>query len=144
MEVNSIEKGIVIDHIKAGTGLKILDHLGINKPGVMIALIMNASSKKNNKKDIIKVEGVTDIDITALGLLDHNATVNIIEDKKIVNKIHLSLPKVVTNIIKCKNPRCVTSIEPALNHKFILVDEEKKEYSCEYCEETIKVSEDGF
>jgi len=107
----------------------------------MIALIMNAVSKKNERKDIIKIEGATDIDITALGLLDHGATVNIIENGVIVDKIKLELPKKVVNIIKCKNPRCVTSLEPALPQVFHLVDAATEEYCCEYCEEAVRVTE---
>jgi aspartate carbamoyltransferase regulatory subunit len=143
MEVNSIEKGIVIDHIRAGFGLKVLDYLNIEETGGMVALIMNAVSKKNERKDIIKIEGVsdTDIDITALGLLDHGATVNIIENGVIVNKIKLELPEKVVNIIKCKNPRCVTSLEPALPQIFHLVDAATEEYCCEYCEEAVRVAE---
>jgi aspartate carbamoyltransferase regulatory subunit len=141
MEINSIEKGIVIDHIRAGFGSKVLDYLNIDKAGGMVALIMNAASKKNERKDIIKIEGVTDIDITALGLLDHGATVNIIENGRIVDKIKLELPNRVVNIINCKNPRCVTSLEPALPQVFHLVDAANEEYCCEYCEEAVRVTD---
>ena len=140
MEVNSIESGIVIDHIRAGYGLKVLEYLNIDVMKNMIALIMNADSKKHGRKDIIKIEGVIDVDLTALGLIDHKATVNVIEKGVIVRKINLSLPEKVTNVIKCKNPRCVTSIEPAIPHIFHLVDEELEEYSCEYCDEIVKVT----
>ena len=140
MEVNSIESGIVIDHIQAGYGLKVLEYLNIDVMKNMIALIMNAESKKHTRKDIIKIEGVIDVDLTALGLLDHKATVNVIENGVIVNKINLSLPEKVTNVIKCKNPRCVTSVEPSIPHIFHLVDEELEEYSCEYCDEIVKIS----
>jgi aspartate carbamoyltransferase regulatory subunit len=141
MEVNSIDKGLVIDHIRAGFGLRVLDYLNIDKANGMVALIMNATSKKNDRKDIIKIEGVTDIDITALGLLDHGATVNVIENGHIIEKIKLELPEKVVNIIKCKNPRCVTSLEPALPQVFYLVDSAKEEYCCEYCEEAVRVTE---
>ncbi|MDR1067845.1 MAG: aspartate carbamoyltransferase regulatory subunit [Clostridiales Family XIII bacterium] len=141
MEINSIEKGLVIDHIKAGFGLRVLDYLNIDKTGGMVALIMNASSKKHDRKDIIKIEGVTDIDITALGLLDHGATVNVIENGEITRKIKLSLPEKVVNVITCKNPRCVTSVEPALPQTFHLVDAAKEEYCCAYCEETVRVAD---
>lgn len=142
MEVNSIERGIVIDHIRAGNGMKILKYLNIDIVNNMIALIMNAESKKHERKDIIKIEGLTDVDLTALGLIDHNATVNIIEKGSITRKIKLSLPNKVTNVIKCKNPRCVTSIEPAIPHIFHLIDEGSEEYSCEYCDEIVKVTSD--
>jgi aspartate carbamoyltransferase regulatory subunit len=134
MEVNSIERGIVIDHIKAGYGLKLLKYLDLDGFPQTIALIMNASSAKHGRKDIIKIENITDVDLAALGLLDHSATVNIIEDGKISRKIKLSLPDRVVNVIKCRNPRCVTSVEPSLPHIFRLVDKATAEYSCEYCD----------
>ncbi|MDR0851291.1 MAG: aspartate carbamoyltransferase regulatory subunit [Clostridiales Family XIII bacterium] len=137
MEVNSIERGIVIDHIKAGCGQKLLKYLGLDTSPEMIALIMNATSGKHGRKDIIKIENITDIDLTALGLLDHSATVNVIKDGRIVEKIKLSLPEKVVNVIKCKNPRCVTSLEPSIPHIFHLVDAETEEYSCEYCDEIV-------
>ena len=140
MEVNSVERGIVIDHIHPGYGLKVLEYLNIDLMENMIALIINASSEKHGRKDIIKIEGVTDIDLTALGLVDHKATVNIIENGVITNKINLSLPDKVTNVIKCKNPRCVTSVEQSIPHIFHLVNEENEEYSCEYCDEIIEVA----
>jgi aspartate carbamoyltransferase regulatory subunit len=138
MEVNSITNGIVIDHVRAGAGLEILEYLGVEKEGGTVALIMNAVSKKHGRKDIIKIENITDVDLTALGLIDHCATVNIIENGVITKKIKLSLPERVTGVIHCKNPRCVTSVEPALPHIFNLVDEQAEEYSCEYCEEIVK------
>ena len=140
MEVNSIERGIVIDHIHAGYGLKVLEYLNIDVMENMIALIMNAESKKHGRKDIIKIEGDIDVDLTALGLIDHKATVNIIENGVIAKKINLSLPDKVTNVIKCKNPRCVTSLEPGIPHIFHLIDEEKEEFSCEYCDEIVNVA----
>jgi aspartate carbamoyltransferase regulatory subunit len=139
MEVNSIERGIVIDHIKAGCGQKLLKYLDLDTSPETIALIMNASSRKHGRKDIIKIENITDVDLAALGLLDHTATVNIIEDGKIARKIKLSLPDRVVNVIKCKNPRCVTSVEPSIPHIFHLVDADKEEYSCEYCDEIVSL-----
>jgi aspartate carbamoyltransferase regulatory subunit len=143
MEVNSIERGIVIDHIRAGLGLKILEYLQIQSDvsGGTTALIMNATSGKRGRKDIIKIENMVDVDLTALGLIDHSATVNIIENGKISRKINLSLPKSVVNVLHCKNPRCVTQIEPGIDHRFNLVDEEKELYSCEYCNEIVKAHE---
>ena len=138
MEVNSIENGIVIDHIRAGTGLKVLSYLGIDTRSDTVALIMNAPSTKIGRKDIIKIENLTDVDLAALGLLDCGATVNYIEDGELVKKVKLALPKRVTNVIKCKNPRCVTSVEPAIPHVFLLVDALTEEYRCEYCDEIIK------
>ena len=139
MIVNSIERGIVIDHITAGTGNRILDYLKIDTKKNTIAFIMNATSKKHGRKDLIKIENVTDVDLTVLGLLDPNATVNIIENGKIVKKINLELPKTVTNVIKCKNPRCVTSVERNATHIFHLMDAQTREYRCEYCDEIVSM-----
>jgi aspartate carbamoyltransferase regulatory subunit len=140
MEVNSINRGIVIDHIRSGYGMKVLSYLGIDTSKDTVALIMNAVSARHGRKDIIKIENLTDVDIAVLGLLDHSATVNVIEDGKIIQKIHLSLPETVKDVIKCKNPRCVTSVEPAIPHIFRLVDEAREEYRCEYCDEIVKLS----
>jgi aspartate carbamoyltransferase regulatory subunit len=138
MEVNTIEKGIVIDHISAGYGMKILEYLNVDTTRNTVALIMNATSKKHGRKDIIKIENVTDVDMTALGLVDHTATVNIIENCTITRKRKLELPTKVTDVIKCKNPRCVTSVEPAIPHIFHLVDATEKSYRCGYCDEIMK------
>ncbi|MBE5784803.1 MAG: aspartate carbamoyltransferase regulatory subunit [Clostridiales bacterium] len=139
MIVNSIERGIVIDHITAGTGNKILDYLKIDTKKNTVAFIMNATSEKHGRKDIIKIENVTDVDLTVLGLLDPNATVNIIENGEIVKKINLELPKKVVNVIKCKNPRCVTSVERNAQHIFHLMNEETREYRCEYCDDIVSM-----
>ncbi len=137
--IQSIEKGIVIDHITAGLGAKILNYLDIDISNHSIAFIMNADSKKHGKKDIIKIKDVVDIDLANLGLIDPNATVNIIEDHKVKEKIKLEIPKTVTNIIFCKNPRCVTSVEKNAPHIFHLVDEENREYRCEYCDDIVSL-----
>lgn len=139
MIVNSIERGIVIDHITAGTGNRILDYLEIDTKKNTVAFIMNATSKKHGRKDLIKIENVTDVDLTVLGLLDPNATVNIIENGKIVKKINLALPQTVTNVIKCKNPRCVTSVERNAPHIFHLMNAQTREYRCEYCDEIVSM-----
>ena len=139
MIVNSIERGIVIDHITAGTGNRILDYLKIDTKKNTVAFIMNATSKKHGRKDLIKIENVTDVDLTVLGLLDPNATVNIIENGKIVKKINLALPQTVTNVIKCKNPRCVTSVERNAPHIFHLMNAQTREYRCEYCDEIVSM-----
>ena len=133
--INSIKKGIVIDHIRAGAGIKIFYYLGLDKVECAVALIMNAESTKRGKKDIIKIENVIDMDFTVLGFIDPNLTINIIEGEVIKEKIKLKLPKTVENVIKCKNPRCITSVETNINHIFHLVDEKKGEYRCEYCDE---------
>lgn len=141
LTVNSIKNGIVIDHIKAGLGIKIFNYLGLDKADYAVALIMNADSTKLKKKDIIKIENKIDIDLTILGLIDPNITVDIIEKETIREKIKLSLPHKVENIIQCKNPRCITSVEKYIPHVFHLVDHAKGEYRCEYCDEICKVSE---
>jgi len=134
LNINSISRGIVIDHIKPGYGIKIFQYLKLDKADFTVALIMNAISKKNGRKDIIKIENEIDIDLAMLGFMDANITVNIIQDEVITEKINLSLPDRVEGIIECKNPRCVTSNERGIVHKFVLVDEEKASYKCEYCD----------
>jgi aspartate carbamoyltransferase regulatory subunit len=139
--INSIARGIVIDHIRAGYGMRVLEYLNIDTGRNTVAFIMNAASGKHGRKDLIKIENITDVDLTVLGLVDHNATVNIIEDHIIVKKIKLRLPEKVTNVIRCKNPRCVTSSESGIPHVFHLVDESMKEYRCEYCDDIVRVGE---
>lgn len=139
--INSIKNGIVIDHITAGLGVKVMEYLNIDTSKNTVAFIMNATSEKHERKDLIKIENVTDIDLTALGLVDPQATVNIIEDHMIKEKIKLTLPKTVTNIIKCKNPRCVTSVELNAPHIFHLIDPETREYRCEYCDDLVSMRE---
>lgn len=141
LTINSIKNGIVIDHIQAGCGIKIFNYLGLDKADFRVALIMNVESKKLGKKDIIKIENVIDLDYAVLGLLDHNITIDIIEKETIKEKISLKLPERVENVIKCKNPRCITSVEKYVPHIFYLVDEKKGEYRCKYCDEIYKVSE---
>ncbi|NLJ98160.1 MAG: aspartate carbamoyltransferase regulatory subunit [Tissierellia bacterium] len=133
--IDSISKGIVIDHIQVGHGFSIFKYLELDKADFTVALIMNAPSKKFGKKDLIKIENKIDIDLAMLGFIDPNITVNIIENEKIVEKINLSLPKKVEGIIECKNPRCVTSTERNIVHKFILIDEQNGTYKCEYCDQ---------
>ena len=139
MEINSIANGIVIDHIRAGFGLRVLEYLNIDTGRGSIALIMNVASRKHGRKDLIKLENVESVDVDVLGLVDHNATVIYIHDEKIVKKVKLSLPKKVTNVILCKNPRCVTSVE-IVPHIFHLADDSGK-YNCEYCDNIVFVNE---
>lgn len=139
MLVNSIEKGIVIDHITAGLGAKILEYLDIDLTNDTVAFIMNACSKKHGKKDIVKIQNLIDVNLDVLGLIEPNATVNVIENGEIVRKITLKMPETVTNVIKCKNPRCVTSIETNAPHIFHLIDAENREYRCEYCDEIVSM-----
>ena len=136
LNISGLSEGIVLDHIEAGKSLDIYYHLGLDKLECQVAIIKNARSSKMGRKDIIKIEGGLDkLDLQILGYIDHNITVNIIQDNKIVEKKALKLPKKITNVIKCKNPRCITSIEQELPHVFYLADEPKEIYRCMYCEE---------
>ncbi|NLK43466.1 MAG: aspartate carbamoyltransferase regulatory subunit [Tissierellia bacterium] len=135
LNINSITKGIVIDHIKPGYGIRIFEYLKLDRANFTVALIMNATSRKYGRKDMIKIENVIDLDLAMLGFIDPNITVNIIEDEKIIEKINLSLPDRVEGIIQCKNPRCITSEERGITHKFVLLDENKGIYKCEYCDQ---------
>lgn len=134
LNITSIKKGLVIDHIRPGMGLKIFEYLKLGKADFTVALIMNASSNKMGKKDIIKIEDVIDLDFAMLGFLDANITVNVIENEVITEKINLSLPERVQDVIRCKNPRCITTVERDITHKFVLIDENKGIYKCEYCD----------
>jgi len=133
--IDSISRGIVIDHIKVGYGFSIFKYLGLDKADYTVALIMNAPSKKYGRKDLIKIENKIDLDLAMLGFIDPNITVNVIENEKIVEKINLSLPENVEGIIECKNPRCVTSNERGIIHRFVLIDEADGIYKCEYCDQ---------
>lgn len=136
LNIGVLNEGIVIDHIQAGGAMKIYEYLNLEKLDCSVAIIKNARSNKMGKKDIIKIEtSIDSIDLDILGFIDHNITVNIIKDGEIVGKKNLTLPKKVVNIIKCKNPRCITSIEQELDQIFILTNEEKATYRCMYCEE---------
>ena len=136
LNVSGIEEGFVLDHIQAGKSMDIYKYLKLDKLDCTVAIIKNAKSSKMGKKDIIKIECPIDfIDLDVLGFIDHNIPINIIQNDKIVEKKRLHLPKEITNVIKCKNPRCITSIEQELEHVFVLTDEEKQVYRCKYCEE---------
>ena len=136
LNVGKIEEGIVLDHIKAGKSLDIYELLQLHKLDCTVAIIKNARSNKMAKKDILKVECDIDmLDLDVLAFIDHNITVNVIKDGNIVSKKELVLPKEIKNIIRCRNPRCITSIEQELPHIFVLADEAKEIYRCKYCEE---------
>ena len=134
MNIDAIKNGIVIDHIKAGEGMRIYNFLNLGELDCSVALIKNASSGKVGRKDIIKVDRVLDIDLNALGFIDPNITINIIKDGVRVQKYHPELPERMTNVLKCKNPRCITTTEQELPHVFVLTDRELDEYRCLYCE----------
>ena len=136
LNVGELKEGYVLDHIKAGKAMTIYHDLKLDKLDCTVAIIKNARSNKMGKKDIIKVECPIDkVDLDILGFIDHTITVNIIKDSEIVEKRKLKLPKQIINVIKCKNPRCITSIEQELDQVFILSDPEKEVYRCKYCEE---------
>ncbi|OHE63264.1 MAG: aspartate carbamoyltransferase regulatory subunit [Treponema sp. RIFOXYC1_FULL_61_9] len=136
LNIAKIKNGIVIDHIKAGQGIRIFNWLGLGKAHYPVAFVVNASSEHMERKDIIKIDNVISIDFAVLGLIDPNITVNIIENEVITEKIRLKLPERVEGVLLCRNPRCVTSTEKYATQVFHLADEEKGAYRCEYCDET--------
>ena len=135
LNIGGLNQGVVIDHIKAGHAMQIYHYLNLEKLDCSVAIIKNAKSNKTGKKDMIKIEGPIRADLDILGALSPNLTINIIKDGTIVEKRHLSLPETVTNILKCRNPRCITSIEQELPHKFKLADKNTGIYRCIYCEQ---------
>ena len=136
LNVGRIDEGFVLDHIQAGRCMDIYKYLHLDKLDCCVAIIKNAKSNKMGKKDIMKIECPIDyIDLDILGFIDHNITINIIQDSQIVDKKRLHLPKEIVNVIRCKNPRCITSIEQELDHIFVLTDKENEIYRCKYCEE---------
>jgi len=135
LNIEKIQNGIVIDHIKAGQGIRIFNWLGLDKADHTVAFVVNATSNKMGKKDLIKIDETISIDFNLLGLIDPNITVKVIKDEKIEKKIKLKLPEKVENVILCKNPRCITSTEKYVPHIFHLEDPERRTYRCEYCDE---------
>lgn len=134
MNIDSIKNGIVIDHIKAGKSLEIYHLLNLDKVDSSVAIIKNVNSRKMRKKDIIKIDSNIEIDLDALGYIDPFITIDIIKDGKLHEKKHVELPDRITNVIHCKNPRCITTIEQELPHVFKLTDRENRIYRCLYCE----------
>ena len=142
LNIGGLRNGVVLDHIQAGKSMDIYKYLGLDKLDCTVAIIKNARSSKMGRKDIIKIEGPIDsLNLDILGYIDHNITVNIIHDDVITEKKALSLPNRLTNVIHCKNPRCITSIEQELPHIFYLSDEKKQVYRCQYCEEKYKAKD---
>lgn len=136
LNVGKIEEGFVLDHIEAGKSLELYHLLQLDKLDCTVAIIKNARSNKKGRKDILKVECDVDmLNLDVLAFIDHNITVNVIRDGVITEKLDLELPKEIKNVIRCKNPRCITSIEQELPHIFVLTDKEKEIYRCKYCEE---------
>lgn len=141
LNVGQLNEGVVLDHIKAGKSMTIYHDLKLDKLDCCVAIIKNARSAKMGRKDIIKVECPIDtLNLDILGFIDHNITVNIIKDGKIVEKKELHLPKEIKNVIRCKNPRCITSVEQELDQVFFLADPAKEVYRCKYCEEKYRGS----
>lgn len=138
LNIGGLHQGVVIDHIVAGQAMHIYEYLELGKLDCCVAIIKNATSQKMGRKDIIKIEGPFVLDLDTLAVLDPNITINIIENDTIVEKRQLRLPERVTNILRCKNPRCITSIEQELPHVFRLTNPEKRIYRCAYCEQKYK------
>ena len=138
MIIDSIKNGIVIDHITAGKGMELYNILGLGELDCTVALLKNVVSTKHGRKDIIKIDGVMEIDWDLVGYVDPNITVNVIRDGEQVEKRQLKLPETITGVIRCKNPRCITSVEQELQQVFKLTDREKRVYRCLYCETQAK------
>lgn len=134
MHIDSIKEGIVIDHITAGNAMRIYSLLGFDKLECSIAIIKNVSSKKMGKKDIIKIDSNIEINLEALGYIDPGVTIDVIRDSRLVEKRHVDLPETLHDVLKCKNPRCITSCEQELEQVFVLTDRENRVYRCRYCE----------
>lgn len=139
MEVTSITDGIIIDHVPAGTALRVLEYLNIDPATTKLALIMNAASNRYGSKDIIKIEDIRDINLDVLGFVARQATVDIVRGGVISEKVQPRLPEHVVNVITCANPRCVTTAEAAAPQRFHLVHSDRQEYRCDYCDEEAKL-----
>ena len=138
MIIGQIKDGIVLDHITAGKGMTIYNILKLDELDCTVALIKNADSPKLGKKDIIKISTLLDLDLDVLGYLDPGITINVIRDSKVAERRKVGLPERVVGVIKCKNPRCITSVEQEIVHEFKLTDRNKKVYRCIYCEQAAK------
>ncbi|MBR0352697.1 MAG: aspartate carbamoyltransferase regulatory subunit [Oscillospiraceae bacterium] len=134
MNIDAIQNGIVLDHITAGRGMKLYDLLGLEKLNCSVAIIKNVNSKKQGKKDIIKIDEEIPINLDVIGYVDPGVIVNIIRDGQLVEKRSIEMPETLTNVIFCRNPRCITSVEQELDHVFKLTDRVNKVYRCLYCE----------
>ncbi len=134
MIIDSIQNGIVIDHISAGKSMELYGILGLDKLDCTVAILKNVTSEKNGRKDILKIDREMELDWDLIGYVDPGITVNIIRDGKLVEKRSLKLPERIHGVLRCKNPRCITSVEQELEQQFILTDREKRVYRCIYCE----------
>ena len=138
MVIDAISNGIVLDHIRAGLSLELYNILGLDSLQCSVALLRNVSSRKMGRKDIIKIDEIIDLNFNVLGYVDPGITVNIVRDGKLDRKFRVELPERVENVIRCKNPRCITSVEQELPHIFKLTDKENRIYRCIYCETRAK------
>ncbi|MBR0031401.1 MAG: aspartate carbamoyltransferase regulatory subunit [Treponema sp.] len=134
LNIDTIKNGLVIDHIKSGFGPQIFHYLGLDRANFSCALIMNVPSKKSGTKDIIKIDNIISIDYSVLGFIDPNISINVIKDEQIVRKIKMELPERIENVIHCKNPRCITITEKYVTSSFKLMNREKGQYACVYCD----------
>jgi len=141
LNIEEIKNGIVIDHIKAGLGIRIFNWLSLDKVPYTVAFVANATSDRCGRKDIIKIDNTISINLDVLGLIDPNITVNIIENERITRKIKLQLPQKVENVLICKNPRCISSTEKYVKHVFLLENTNLRTYRCEYCDEIISAGD---
>ena len=139
MNIDGVTTGIVLDHIQAGKSMEIYEYLGLDKLQSCVAVIQNVRSAKYGKKDIIKIDELIDLNLDVLGYFDPNITVNYIKDGNLLEKKHLALPDRLTDVLHCKNPRCITSCEQEIPHVFELVDRDKKIYRCIYCDTQVRV-----
>lgn len=134
MNVDGVRTGIVLDHIKAGKSMEIYRLLHLEKLDCSVAIVQNAQSTKYGKKDIIKIDEAIELNLDVLGYIDPNITVNLVRDGKLTKKKHLELPGTLTGVLRCKNPRCITTIEQEISHTFKLSDRDRKIYRCVYCD----------
>ena len=145
LNVGKIDEGFLLDHIQAGKAMSIYHHLGLNRLDCTVAIIKNARSGKMGRKDILKVEcDIDSMDLNILAFIDHNITVNVIKDGEIIEKRALVLPKEIKQVLRCHNPRCITSIEQGLPHIFYLADEANEIYRCKYCDEKYTENDADF
>ncbi len=134
MKIDSIKNGTVIDHIKAGSGMRLYRLLGLDSLDCTVAIMKNVTSRKMGRKDIIKIDADIDLNFDVIGFVDPQATVNIIKDGVLLEKRTIDMPETLTNVIRCENPRCITSVEQEIDHVFRLTDKKNKVYRCIYCE----------
>lgn len=134
MNIDSIQNGVVLDHIQAGKSMEIYKHLHLDQLDCSVAIIKNARSSHMERKDIIKIDSPVELDLDVLGYIDPNITVNIIRNGELVEKKHLELPEKLVNILRCKNPRCITVAEPQLDAIFKLSNRSRHSYRCAYCD----------